>query len=235
MIDSLGSIVEAFSAKVPHLDSLTNNIANVNTAGFKAEKFYLKVSDAIRKQGVPYLPATRVDFSDGMIQQTGNPLDMAIQGEGFFAVRTKDGEAYTRKGNFTINSANELVTPEGNIVLGEGGPIVLTGDKIEINPNGEIKSSTGTIGKLRIVKFDNPGALTREGAGLFRDPENKAVLKIKEDPDVKGGSIENSNVQVLKEMVEMIDVQRTVETYQKVIQTLSDLDRLSTNRLGRLT
>jgi flagellar basal-body rod protein FlgF len=235
MIDSLGTIVDAFNAKVPHLDCITNNIANINTPGFKAEKFYLRLQEQTQQQGVPYTPATRIDFSDGSTQRTGNPLDMAVQGEGFFTVQTNEGEAYTRKGNFTISGDKELMTPEGHFVMGDGGRIVLTGSKIEVSPNGEIHSEEGTIGRLKIVKFAKPEMLTKGGAGLFRNPDNAAILQPQDEPTVQGGSIENSNVQALKEMVAMIDVQRTVESYQKVIQTLNDLDQLSVNRLGKLT
>src|SRR3974390_424335 len=136
MIDGLTTIVEAFKAKVPHLDNITNNIANISTPGFKAEKHFLSVLQSAQQQALPYTPATKIDFSDGSLQHTGNPLDMAIQGDGFFTVQTSEGEAYTRKGNFTINSAKELMTPEGNYVMSEGGRIVLSGTKIEVDPHG---------------------------------------------------------------------------------------------------
>ena len=234
MIDSLSTIVEALNAKVPQLDCVTNNIANVNTPGFKAEKYFLQVLQDAQQQ-LPYASATAIDFSDGSIQQTGNPLDMAIQGEGFFAIQTNEGEAYTRKGNFTINANNELMTQEGNYVMGDGGRIVLSGSHIEVNANGEIKSDVGVVGRLKIVKFTQPDALVKAGASLFRNPNNAAGLSAVDAPTVVSKSIENSNVQALREMVQMIDVQRTVESYQKVIQTLDSMGSLSTNRLGRLS
>ncbi len=234
MIESLGTIVEAFSARVPHLDCVTHNLANIHTPGFKVEKNYFKMKENAGTQGAPYIPATIVDFSEGLIQRTGNPLDMAIEGDGFFAIETKEGEVYTRKGNFMVNRANELVTTEGNHVLGEGGPIVLTGKDVQVSANGEIKTEAGVIGKLRIVKFDKLEALVKRSSCIFTNPENKGVLKMHDAPVVRSEHLENSNVESLKEMVEMIDIQRTVESYQKIIQTLGDLDRLSTNRLGRL-
>jgi flagellar basal-body rod protein FlgF len=235
MIESLGTIVEAFSARVPHLDSVAHNLANVQTPGFKAEKGYFRLKEnAAAQSGTAYTAAARTDFSEGIIQRTGNPLDMAIQGKGFFTVETKDGVAYTRKGNFTINSANELITPEGNYVLGEGGRITLTGSKVQVSAGGDIRTESGIIGKLKVVDFDRTEALVKQGGCLFKNPENKAGLKTQDDSVVKSEHLENSNVQALKEMVGMIDIQRTVESYQKVIQTLGDLDRLSTNRLGKL-
>ena len=244
MPESLETIAAALNATVLRLDCITNNVANINTPGFKADKYFLKLLEPTQNTttqettsqelGLSYAPATTIDFSDGAIQQTGNPLDLAIQGEGFFTIQTSEGEAYTRKGNFTINSANELVTPEGDFVMGDGGRIVLTGTHIQVDSSGEIRSEEGAIGKLKIVKFDKPGALIKGGAGLLRNPDNAAVVQVQDDPNVQGNSLENSNVQALKEMIEMIDVQRTVESYQKVIQTLSDLDRLSVVSLGKL-
>ena len=235
MIDSLGAIVEAFNAKTPQLDSVANNIANLHTYGFKAEKSYLKFAEEAGQKNVSYKSAHRTDFSPGTLHRTGNPLDAAIQGDGFFAIDTKDGEAYTRKGNFTVNRNNELMTLEGDYVLGEGERIVLTGKQVQISQTGEIKTESGVIGKLKIVSFGKQDELVKAGAGLFRNPENKGVLKPGDKAEVRGEHLEMSNVEVLKEMVELIDVQRTVESYQKVIQTLGDFDRLSTNRLGRLS
>ncbi len=234
MIDALGTVVDALNATVPHLDCVTNNIANINTPGFKSEKYFLQVLQNAQ-QALPYTPATTIDFSDGSIQRTGNTLDMAIQGDGFFSIQTNDGEFYTRKGNFTINANNELMTPEGGYVMSDGGRIVLSGTHIQVEPNGEIKSEVGTLGKLKIVKFDKPGALVKAGGTLFSNPNNTAGLQAQDTPTVLGGNLENSNVQALREMVQMIDVQRTVESYQKVIQTLGSMESLSTNRLGRLT
>ena len=235
MIDSLGTIVEAFSSRVPHLDTLAHNLANVQTPGFKAEKGYFRLKEnAVTQTGTSYAAAAKTDFSEGIIQRTGNPLDMAVQGKGFFTVETKNGVAYTRKGNFTINSANELITSEGDYVLGEGGKITLTGSKVQVSAGGDIRTESGVVGKLKVVVFDRPDALVKQAGCLFKDPENKAGLKTQDDPVVKSEHLENSNVQALKEMVEMIDIQRTVESYQKVIQTLGSLDQLSTNRLGRL-
>ena len=235
MIDSLGAIVDALNAKTPQLDCVANNIANLHTYGFKGEKSFLKFAEEAGQKNVSYKTAYRTDFSTGKLQRTGNPLDVAIQGKGFFAIQTKDGEAYTRKGNFTINRNNELMTLEGDYVLGESGRIVLTGSKVQISETGEIRTESGVIGKLKIVSFGKQDQLVKAGAGLFLNPENKAVLKTEDNPEVRGEQLETSNVEVLKEMVEMIEVQRTVESYQKVIQTLSDFDKLSTNRLGRLT
>lgn len=234
MIDSLGPMVEAFNTRVKHIESITHNLANTHTPGFKAERLYLKMTDQEQPGGLLYVPALDIDFTPGDIFRTGNPLDMAIQADGFFVIETDSGEAYTRKGNFVVNGANELMTPEGAYVMGEGGRIVLTGKQIVVSDKGEIESEEGAIGKLRIVRFDKPDELVREGSGVYRDPEGKAGRKPQGEPGIKSQHLENSNVQVLKEMVQMINAQRLVESYQKIIQTLSDFDRLSTGRIGRL-
>ena len=239
MIDALTAVVNACNTKIPQLDAVANNIANIHTPGFKSERLYFRVEStggnagAVQKD-VSYTPSVIIDFSTGTLQRTGNPLDVAIQGDGFFVVRTKDGEAYTRKGNFTVNGKRELVTPEGDLVMGESGSIVLPGQDIRIGEKGDISSGGAQIGRLKIVKADRQDQLIKSGAGLFVDPEKKAGIKQYTEAEVRAGHLENSNVQALKEMVDMINIQRSVESYQKVILTLGDQDKSSTGRIGKL-
>jgi flagellar basal-body rod protein FlgF len=124
----IGDVAKASEGRIRQLDMVSNNLANTGTPGFKVEHFYpgLIKDDINTGEGsTPNLSYTRVDYRQGIIQITGNPLDVAIQGDGFFTVQTKEGLAYTRKGNFTVDKNNQLVTHSGEFVLGDRGPITV--------------------------------------------------------------------------------------------------------------
>jgi flagellar basal-body rod protein FlgG len=174
-----------------------------------------------------------VDFARGISQRTDNPLDLYLQGDGFFVVQTKEGPAYTRKGDFTVNSLNQLVTQAGDPVVGEGGPITLQNGKINIAGDGSVFVDESQVGKLRIVDFANRQNLRKAGGSLYIDDGTAGVKKV-DRPDIASGSIELSNVNVINEMAGMIDIHRSFETYQKIIQTLTDLDKMSVSRVGRV-
>ena len=235
---SIYDLVDVSTRKISQLDAVTNNIANAGTPGFKAEHLHFAMKDdkgvLADGQTSSYVPIMMVNFSQGGIQKTGNVMDMAIHEEGFFAVETKNGVAYTRRGNFTLNRNNELVTQSGDYILGTGGQhIVINGNDLEVDNQGTIKVDGNEAGRLKVVAFDNIKALLPKGEGLFADPGNAAVKNL-DKPAVTSGYLENANVQVLREMVDMINIQHSFETYQKAIQTITDLDRLSTSRVGRL-
>lgn len=227
------------------LDVAAHNLANVSTPGFKSEHLYYAIKE-INAQGkgdnntVPSAAAltfqgTKVmDLSQGLLEKTGNSLDMAIEGEGFFTIQQKSGITYTRNGSFVINKDNDLVTKTGLKVLGESGPIKISGKSIEIDSDGTIRVDGNTAGKLKIVAFKNTNDLVRANEGQFIDNGKAGLIKA-EKYRVAGGYLESSNVNAIKEMVDMIDMQRSFETYQKIILTLSDLDKISINKIGKLT
>jgi flagellar basal-body rod protein FlgG len=232
----INEVAKAGAGKIYQLDVVSNNLANAATPGFKVEHFYpgLIRDNANSGEGsIPDQSSTMVDYSQGITQITGNALDVAIQGDGFFTVQTKEGLAYTRKGNFTINKNNQLVTQSGEFVLGDRGPITVSGGNVEIDNAGRVVADGAEAGNLRIARFDNIQGLTRVKEGLFTDPGAARVKKM-DNPEIKPRHLEMSNANVIKEMVDMIDIQRSFESYQKVIQTISDLDKLSISRVGRL-
>ncbi|RLB91450.1 MAG: flagellar basal-body rod protein FlgF [Deltaproteobacteria bacterium] len=237
MINGIEILSSAAIGQIRRLDCATHNIANVNTPGFKAERFrFLKGSagwgtDAGRPaQG----PATMVDYSQGILQKTDNVLDLAINGKGFFAVQTKDGVAYTKDGRFTLNEDGMLVTHAGDSVIGKQGKIIIAGNDIQISQGGVISVDGNETDALKIVSFDKPSALVKLNKGLYRDPDNLAGTKKEEESQIQSGYLELSNVQPIREMVEMINIQRTFESYQKVMQTISEQNKMSTNRIGNL-
>jgi len=147
-------------------------------------------------------------------------------------VQTAEGLAYTRRGTFVINGDRELVTASGERVRGDAGPIVIEGGEVYVDERGVVYSGDSQVGKLKTVDFANEQALVQTEGGLFKDPGD-AIVK-EESATVHSGYLEMSNTEIIKEMVAMIEVQRSFEAYQKVIQTISEQDKLATSRVGKL-
>lgn len=181
-------------------------------------------------------------FDEGPLQHTTNPFDLAIQGDGFFVIQTKEGEFYTRNGSFTLNAERELVTKEGAIVMGEGGPIRITGYEFVVRPDGTVLENVSPdpvgweapqeVGRLRIVDFENKGGLKKRGSTLFEatplsGPPREALGFV-----VHQGYLEGSNVNPITELVRMIEVQRLYELNQKMIISHDDLLRRAINDVG---
>ena len=224
---------------------LANNISNVNTVGFKSDQAF-RLSDLngnpernsiSGKQQIlfPILPSwTKTDFSSGPVKHTGNALDLALGGNGFFCIKTPEGVQYTRKGNFTLNEEGLLLTQEGLPVLGKMGEIEINGKDFVVDGQGNVTVDGNQVDTIKIVDFPQPYALEKVGNSLFAltDPdiaENKA-----ERVEVRQGFVEFSNVDAIKMMTEMIEVLRGYETYQKIIQSIDDINSKAINDVGRL-
>ncbi|MBJ3783926.1 flagellar basal-body rod protein FlgF [Devosia sediminis] len=223
------------------MDVVANNIANLNTTGFKAEQILFEeyVMPVARDQNFPSLDqplsyvqdwATVHDLSGGAVTQTGNELDVALNGEGFFAVQTPGGERWTRAGSFQINNQGTLVDLSGNPVLGNGGPITFGPEEtgITIAADGAVSSSVGAKGQLRIVEFANAQELTREGSNLFSGGQPQVATATR----VMQGHVERSNVSGVAEMAEMIRVQRSYESAASLAKKQDDLRSDAIRRLG---
>ncbi len=226
----------AGARKLTQLDFVTNNIANASTSGFKAEHLYYAMKGKNVQEGALMdlgPTVSKLDLAQGTLSITGNALDLAIEGEGFFTIQTKQGNVYTRSGGFLLNKENELVTPKGDYVMGETGKIVITGKNVNVDKDGSIYADENLVGKLKISAFKDPGVLARSTDGRFID-DGKAGLKSAEGYRIAGGYLEMSNVNTVREMTDMMEIQRTFETYQKIILTLTDMDKISTNRIGKL-
>ncbi|MFH1625981.1 MAG: flagellar basal-body rod protein FlgF [Pseudomonadota bacterium] len=259
---SQGAYIPLSSALVQEkrLEVLANNLANVNTVGFKGDRPTFKVTsddspessqrDSLMRsiatnplslslsqlnRLMVTFGGTRTDFSPGMIKETGNQLDLALQGEGFFSIKSPQGIMYTRNGSFTLGPQGKLLTQEGLPVLGENGEITIDGSDISITADGTILVGGSEVGKLRIVDFQRPYPLNKIGSSLFSlstGPNKEVAAK---DVKVKQGFLEMSNVNIVKEMVLMIDVHRAYEAYQKVIEAVFDTTTYKTvNEVGRL-
>lgn len=226
------------------MDVVANNVANLNTAGFKAESLlfeeYLmptasyEEGDTGREQ-LSYTQdwATIHDFSEGAITQTGNPLDVAVQGEGFLTVSTPAGDRWTRTGTLKIDNTGLLVTNEGYPVMSEGGEIRF-GDadtNIAIDATGTITTDAGNKGRLRLVEFDEPQILAREGNNLFSGGEPLAA----ENTQVVQGAVERSNVSGVQSIAELVRVQRAYESIASMLEKQDKMRSQAISTLGRLS
>jgi flagellar basal-body rod protein FlgF len=236
------------------LDAVANNIANVNTTGFKADSTVFEeylmptASDGQfsgRDSRVSFVRdrATWHNLSHGPIQRTGSPLDVAIETDGFFVVQTARGERYTRNGSFQINAAGELVTSEGaegDQVLGESGPVKFqsTDNSITIARDGSIRVREGSNaeidsarGKLRFASFDQPQLLQKDGGSRFAAPADLVPLPAVR-VSVTQGAIEKSNVHAVLEMTRMIEITRAYSQIATMLQQQSDMRRSAIEKLG---
>lgn len=235
------------------LDVVANNIANLNTTGYKAngaifEEYIGSVAragdGATADSQIRFVRdrATWIDFSQGPVEQTGNPLDVSLDGKGFLVVQTPRGERFTRNGGMQINSRGELVTIEGYQVTGESGPITFQPNDrdIKISRDGTISVSEGQEartesqrGRLRIVGFAQPGQLQKDGNGTFSAP-NGATPEEDNRTRVVQGTIEKSNVRGVVEMTRMIEVTRTYTQVAAILQQQQDLHRSAIDKLAEV-
>jgi flagellar basal-body rod protein FlgF len=224
------------------LDVIANNVANVGTNGFKARsaRFAEYISPTAKADTFPTMDrrlsyvidkGTPIDLSGGMIERTGNPLDVALQGDNYLVVQTAQGERYTRAGSLEINGRGQLVTQAGQPVLGDGGPIVFgsTESNARIATDGTVSSDQGQRGKLRIVRFDNPRALASDGANLFSS--TAAAQPAGPQARLETGAIERSNVKAVVEMTRLVEVQRA---YQTLSAMMGKTDELRAKAISRL-
>ena len=232
------------------LELISNNLANINTTGFKQETASFRIVDSpedikanlnISSAEAPTMTAplwqelqATTDYSQGQLKKTGNPLDLALSGKGFFCVQTPDGTRYTRKGNFSLNSEGELVTPGGFPVLGDSGPIKIGEERFSIDSEGNVSTGKQLIGTLRVVDFSESVRLRRDGDTLFATATLEDEGSRPEKISVNQGFLELSNVETMRTMVEMIDVLRRYESYQKAIRHLDEVTAKSINEVGKV-
>jgi flagellar basal-body rod protein FlgG len=167
---------------------------------------------------------SQIDFSEGPIAESGNKLDLALQGDGFFVIETAQGDRYTRNGQFTLDATGKLVTQDGTTVAGEDGDIIVNGQQIAIASDGSVFVNNASAGKLKIVRFATKQYLRPVGSSLFENVNPLDEELPADDCTVKQGFHEGSNVEVLKEMIDMIACTRAYEAYGKVQQAFSDME-----------
>lgn len=238
-------------------DVIANNLANINTPGFKQtllafkniqELEVSKIDAAKGFQNREQSPGTIsagsavdalvIDFKQGSIKQTGNPFDVAINGDGFFTIQTQDGVAYSRNGNFMRNNEGLLTTLDGNPVIGESGPIALDienvkDNQIKIHSNGDIEVNKEIVDRIKIVDFEDKSKLSYQGNSLFKANGENLVMK-EAKAQLSQGSLESANSTAIETMIKSIDGSRTYEMLSKTIETSNRSLGKIVNEVGRI-
>jgi flagellar basal-body rod protein FlgF len=224
------------------LDVIANNIANVNTPGFKRESAkFEELVQGVKPTKEPGSPRSLSfvrdagvvrDISAGHVENTGAPFDLAINGNGYFVVQTAAGDRYTRNGHFTLNADGVIVTEEGDPVLGDGGPITVTTDDgdIGIGLDGTVSGKQGQLAKLRLVDFKNERALTKLGTSLYSTTQ----APVPASGTMSQGMLESSNVQPVVEISRMIEMMRAYEATSTLAKSADDMKRQAIQKLGQV-
>jgi flagellar basal-body rod protein FlgG len=229
---------ETMLAQSQRLNQITNNLANVDTPGYKKEDvtfWEMLYTTNHNRPRVGKALKILTNQQEGPAKNTGNQLDFAISGNGFFKLQTPQGVRYSRAGNFLLNSEGQLVNPDGHLVLGDGGPIVINGNAVSVATDGSLVVDGVNAGRLDIATFANLTDIEKEGTNLFRLKTPGAQEQPATDFTVRQGFLESSNVSLVSEMTSMVDLHRAYETQQKVITTFDEMDDKAISTVGKLT
>jgi len=228
------------------LEVIANNVANINTTGYRAqlpsfESLLVEGENSTPSNGwsrlvnqFAVLDGARLDLTEGNLQRTGNPLDLALDGPGFFAVQTKAGELYTRDGNFRLSATGQLTTAAGDAVLGTAGLINVPGNaQIAIGPDGTISLAGAVTGKLRLVEFAPGAQLTAVGGQYYSAPATAATPAL--HTRIQAGMLESSNVNPVAAVVALITAQRQAEMVGRAMSAFyTDLNHIAVDELPRV-
>jgi flagellar basal-body rod protein FlgF/flagellar basal-body rod protein FlgG len=234
----------ALASRTQALDTIANNLANANTAGYRAQHnvFSSVLAAAGSSNGTPLnhainnyglLSGTTLDLGQGAMQKTGNDLDVAIQGPGFFTVQTANGPMYTRDGSFQLSNKGQLVTAAGDPIMGDKGTITMLPGTVTISSDGTISSNGAVAGKLKLVQFPAGTPLTSAGETYYSAPPKTETAAT--DSSVQQGMLESSNVNPVSGMVELITAQRSAEMMQRALSMFnSEMDKTASQDLPKL-
>lgn len=229
-------------SRMESLDLLANNIANASTGGYKADREFYSLyaaADAEADSGatMPVIQRQYTDLSQGMLQATGNSLDVALSGAGFFAVQGPGGPLYTRNGNFRLASDGKLISAEGYPVRGtDGAAITLPGTQpIEISSDGTVMQGGKTIGQLQIADFTSGAGLAKQGDNYFRAADPAGQVAIPNGTSVEQGKLEASNSGTAESAVRLISIMRQFEMLQKAAALGTDMDKQAIEQVARVS
>lgn len=226
------------------VDVIANNIANMSTTGFKRQRmifdeFLVKPHKVNPRNDGPYQmvldAGTYRQDEQGSLRRTSNPLDVALQGDGYFSVQTERGIRFTRAGSFSLNDRRELVTQAGQNVLGRNGneiTVPLGASRITITADGTVDTDAGQAGQLQVTQFTRPQNMVEEGDGLYSTIEAGIDA---EDTQVLQGMLEQSNVQPIVEMTDMIEAMRAYQQVVQILQNDHERQRTANQRLARIS
>jgi flagellar basal-body rod protein FlgF len=205
MTQPIDNIARSLSADVRALTTVSQNVANLTTPGYRASR---------RVEGFDTTLST-IDLHDGALVDTGRPADLALQGRGFFTVQQGERSFLTRGGQFRVDADGHLVDGGGRAVLGEDGPIQLSGDVFDVAENGEIRQGGQVVDQLALMDVDDPSGLESVGDGLFA----YAGAPVDGTAKVHQGALEGSNVDPGNEMVRLMEISRHAGSVQRAIST----------------
>jgi flagellar basal-body rod protein FlgF/flagellar basal-body rod protein FlgG len=217
------------AAQTQALELVAHNLANLGTTGYRGQQTTFRsllaghgsvsanpVNVAINNFGV--LSGSRLDLTGGSIAPTGNPLDVAIAGKGFFTVQSGQNTLYTRDGSFHVSSTGQLLTSQGNTVMGEQGPVTLPNGNVAISSDGTISVEGNVVAKLRLAEFAAGTNLTALGNATYSAPANSAAVAV--ESSVRQGMLEGSNVSPTESVVQLLGVQRNTEMLGRAVSAI---------------
>lgn len=225
------------------MDVTANNIANASTAGFKADSMLLETNPATRARSedgparVKFVDEWGMgrDFSQGSLERTGRPLDLAIEGDGFFALETEGGERYTRDGRFTLDGEGAIAASDGARLMDAAGQPIFIDENagpVEILASGEVSQNGEILAEVGVVDFDQRGRLEKIGENRYAAPEDMEAFEA-EDAEVRQGFSEASNVRPIQEITSMLEVSRAYSSVSNMLNQSDELSRKAIERLGR--
>jgi len=225
---ALSKAGQAFRYWERRQETVAHNLANASTPGFKGERVFASLMEG---QGVR--PTSKTNFEAGALEQTGRPLDLALEGDGFLLLKTPEGERLVRGGSFQLDESRALVDVHGNLLMGDSGPIMLPEGDFEITRSGVVKVDEVPVATLKIVQPREGAPLQREGGVRFR--LDGAYSSVEEGSvKVHQGHLEESNVDPVGAMVEMIEIQRAYAAIQRSVLVLDDVLGRISNDLGKV-
>ena len=237
----------ALLAGTQALELAANNLANISTTGYKAQREFYKsltatlddthprplsyLNQAVNDYGV--LGGTRVDIQPGILERTGNDLDVAMEGSGFFVIQTKAGLRYTRNGNFRLDANGQLVTAWGDPVMGDQGTLQIPSGSVSISADGTISSQGAVVGQLSTVEFAPGTVFVPEGNSTYNAPTRSATPAT--DPRVRQGMLESSNMNAIGGTIGLIMIQRQAQLYEQALSIFhNDFDKSPAEDLPRV-
>jgi flagellar basal-body rod protein FlgF len=263
VIRSMSTAERAMIMEQTRIDALANNLANVDTTGFR--QVLTRVTEPDKEPGrindgpavsqatgtrtpagsqtgsTDWAPMSRLDMyhaldnRPGPMVPTGRDTDVAVMGDGFFEIQTEDGPRYTRSGSFVLDSQGRLTTPEGRPVMGESGPLTIDGESFTIATDGTVNVDGQTIGRLKLVDFPDPSRLEHLGGSLMNAPLDLPPRTLTaEETTLAQGHVERSNVDPVTTLVAMIEAQRAFDIQSKVVMTEDEMLTKSVNNLPRI-
>jgi flagellar basal body rod protein FlgG len=230
VIDALNAAAGGMAMDVSRMSTIAQNLSNTATPGYK-RAVPSGVPFLLEGSSVEAVAASTADLRHASLRPTGEALDLAIDGDGFFEVQTEAGTAYTRRGDFRLDAAGRLVTHAGHVVQGQGGPLVLGTTTPTIDRSGRLFDGDKPLGQLKLVTFADPRALARGEEGLFTS-EQAATVQPEGEARLRQGHLEASNVNTAAEMVRLMETVRHFEASQKVVQGVDEMTERALRKLG---